>query len=89
MKIFAKQIIAGTVIRLPRGAREAVLDALCAQDGDYGVMMRLAQHNHVTGFVVDGQYGPMLGSSTDNAVLEYYATHGVGQNTPIVLHLMR
>ncbi len=73
----AKYLIRSAVSRLPWGARQALLDALCARpDGTAELVGRLAPQLGISEFGAVGSYGLIRSVSSDNIILPTYGQRG-------------
>lgn len=73
-KKIASSLLTSAVRRLPWGGQQAVIAALYPEFGkQFGFLSNLAQMSGIDGFLVNGDYGWIQGSSRDQAVLRMYA----------------
>jgi FkbM family methyltransferase len=71
-----RRVSKGIVSRLPKVAREAVLEQVCDDVGRFEMISRLAPDCNVVALRVSGMYGVIQSASDDRAVLMQYAKTG-------------
>jgi FkbM family methyltransferase len=76
MKELAKAVIRAGVRRLPWGANEALLEAICSRMGAEAVMARSATQLNYLHLCADGKYGLMQSSLNDGLLLPTYGRAG-------------
>ena len=76
VKAAAKRMLASTVLRLPRGAREAIYEALCDRLGTTETMVRAASRAGITGISASGRWGTIQSAANDRVILPTYARTG-------------
>jgi FkbM family methyltransferase len=77
MKEVAKHFLQSMAVRLPWGARSALLDALNSlHSTDRAWLIRQAAQANIAGFLVDGEWGLIQSAIGDQMILPIYARSG-------------
>ena len=76
MKQRIREFIRDSVGHLPWGVREAALEGLLKRAGNREVLERMARQEGITVFGCDGEFGRVVSSNADHAVLGRYAKTG-------------
>jgi FkbM family methyltransferase len=76
MKKFLKSVLGSLVVKLPWGARKAIIQAIADDLGPLHVIQDLVQKARVSRLETTGNYGVIISSATDRIVFGTYATTG-------------